>query len=547
MGSKSLIFGECATEVRKRVQPESVNKTRYIGLEHIEKGTLHLGGYDYAGNVSSAKTEFSKGDILFGKLRPYFRKVVCAPFDGICSTDLWVVRSKNGIDQKFLYYWMASQEFVNFCIQGSEGTKMPRAKWNYVSRHQIPFFTKYEQGVIAHVLESFDDKIELNNRINETLEAMARTLFKSWFVNFDPVIDNALAAGNNIPGEFEKRASIRRSLGSQVEVSSSLDNLPTPRPGMFFVYAILCDNGSVYIGKTDALKKCWDKHCSNRAANWTPLKLVHFEEYSSKEEADSRKKELKTARGEKWLKEKIKNKQARESVINKPLPQEIQKLFPAEFEYTKEMGWIPKGWGVSTVGEEVEIVGGGTPSTKDESFWLGGTHAFCNPKDMSALPGKVLLGTERLLTHKGVAKSNSGLLPSGTVLMSSKASIGYLAITDVPVVISRNIIAMLRQKSLNELFLMCWASCNMGRIMARVNGSVLLEITKRDFKSMPFLVPEQRILEAFNNHTDTICKRLISCTRTNKTLSALRDTLLPKLLSGKIRIPEAEKLIEKGG
>ena len=119
----------------------------------------------------------------------------------------------NGINQGFLYYWMASLDFVNFSMQGSEGTKMPRAKWEHVGRHEILFFDETEQRTIAHILGSLDDKIELNRRMNETLEAMAQALFKSWFIDFDPVIDNALAAGNSIPEELQARAALRESLG----------------------------------------------------------------------------------------------------------------------------------------------------------------------------------------------------------------------------------------------------------------------------------------------------------------------------------------------
>jgi type I restriction enzyme S subunit len=187
MENNPFIFGECATEVRDKVQPEGSNGAKYVGLEHIEQDTLHLNGFGSANDVSSTKSKFSKGDILFGKLRPYFRKVVRAPFDGVCSTDIWVVRSTNGIDQGFLYYWMASQEFVDFSMQGSEGTRMPRAKWDHVGRHQIPCFSEDEQKAIAHILGSLDDKIELNRRMNGTLEDMARAIFNSWFVDFDPV------------------------------------------------------------------------------------------------------------------------------------------------------------------------------------------------------------------------------------------------------------------------------------------------------------------------------------------------------------------------
>ena len=180
-------FGECAILVRDTVSPSNAQKSLYIGLEHIKESALHLSGYGMASDVTSIKTRFQCGDILFGKLRPYFRKAVVAPFDGVCSTDIWVVRPAYNIDANFLFYWMASQEFVDMATQGAEGTRMPRAKWEYVSRIKKSIPPLAEQRAIAHILGALDDKIKLNRQTNETLEAIARALFKSWFVDFDPV------------------------------------------------------------------------------------------------------------------------------------------------------------------------------------------------------------------------------------------------------------------------------------------------------------------------------------------------------------------------
>ena len=180
-------LSDCATLIRESVSPSDLDDTPYIGLEHIGENTLALIGQGVASNVTSTKSRFRQGDILFGKLRCYFRKVVRVPFDGICSTDIWVTRAKEGVDQGFLYYCMASQSFVDFADSGSEGTRMPRAKWEWVSRYKIPFPPLQNQRRIAHILGTLDEKIELNRRMNETLEATARAIFKSWFVDFDPV------------------------------------------------------------------------------------------------------------------------------------------------------------------------------------------------------------------------------------------------------------------------------------------------------------------------------------------------------------------------
>ncbi len=178
-------FGDCAVLIRDTVPPSQFGDEPYIGLEHIGEGTLQLIGIGTATDVSSTKARFRSGDILFGKLfgklDPDSRKVVRPRFSGICSTDIWVVRPAEGVDTGFLFYLMASQEFANIAMRGSEGTIMPRAKWDHVSRIKVMLPPLPEQREISRILGALDDKIELNRQQNETLEEMARTLFKSWY------------------------------------------------------------------------------------------------------------------------------------------------------------------------------------------------------------------------------------------------------------------------------------------------------------------------------------------------------------------------------
>ena len=174
-------FGDCALLVGDKVDPASCGDIPYIGLEHIGQGTLSLLGNGTAADVESTKTAFRAGDILFGKLRPYFRKVVRPDFDGICSTDIWAVRPKAGVDAGFLFYLMASEAFVDFASQGSEGTRMPRAQWEHAARYAVHHPPVAEQCAIAHVLGALDDKIALNHRMVETLEQASIALFNSWF------------------------------------------------------------------------------------------------------------------------------------------------------------------------------------------------------------------------------------------------------------------------------------------------------------------------------------------------------------------------------
>jgi len=154
----------------------------YIALEHIVEGGLRLQGIGDSNTIASNKYRFNSDCFLFGKLRPYFRKLYRPGFEGICSTDIWVVKPKGENDKDFLFYFFANQEFVDFTYSGSSGTRMPRADWEFVSKSKWNFAHPIEQKAIAEVLSSLDDKIDLLHRQNKTLEAMAETLFRQWFI-----------------------------------------------------------------------------------------------------------------------------------------------------------------------------------------------------------------------------------------------------------------------------------------------------------------------------------------------------------------------------
>lgn len=182
---KKIRLGEFAKLVKKQYQPNIDEELIYIGLEHIEQQSLSINGTGNSKNVISQKYKFSSGDILFGKLRPYFRKVFRPKFDGVCSTDIWVINAKNGFDQGFLFYFLANQSFIDACNSGSSGTRMPRADWDHLSETEWEIPPLSTQRRIADILSALDDKIELNRQTNATLEAIAQAIFKEWFVNFN--------------------------------------------------------------------------------------------------------------------------------------------------------------------------------------------------------------------------------------------------------------------------------------------------------------------------------------------------------------------------
>ena len=179
---KEYSLEEITEPIKETYIPTGNDSLFYIGLEHIEQESLRLNSIGKSTDVTSNKFKFIQDDVLFGKLRPYFRKVVKPNFSGICSTDIWVLRAKKKINQNFLFYFIANWDFVNLSNSGEGGTRMPRADWNYLKQTRWTIPSPKEQTAIASVLSSLDDKIDLLHRQNATLEKMAETLFRQWFV-----------------------------------------------------------------------------------------------------------------------------------------------------------------------------------------------------------------------------------------------------------------------------------------------------------------------------------------------------------------------------
>lgn len=178
-------LAECAVRVLDTVSPSHLDAVPYIGLEHIGAGTLRLNRHGLSGEVSSTKRRFREGDILFGRLRAYLRKIVRAPFDGICSTDIYVFRARRGVDRDFLYYYMASAAFIAYASSGSEGTRMPRAHWEHLSAFPIRLPSMPKQRAVAHALNSIDRTLSAVGEVVSAIATLRNTLH-----------DDLLARGN---------------------------------------------------------------------------------------------------------------------------------------------------------------------------------------------------------------------------------------------------------------------------------------------------------------------------------------------------------------
>lgn len=197
-------------------------------------------------------------------------------------------------------------------------------------------------------------------------------------------------------------------------------------------------------------------------------------------------------------------------------------------------GMIPKGWRVVRLGEILEIKGGTTPSTVEETFWNGDFH-WATPRDLSNLNSPILLHTDKKITKEGLAQISSGILPRGTLLLSSRAPIGYLAITDIPVSINQGFIAINTRETSN-LFILFWLKNNMDIVIGRANGSTFLEINKKNFREIELVIPAMGTINDFNDVINPIFEQIKVNDYESATLAVIRDALLPKLMRGEIDV-----------
>ena len=379
----------------------------FTGVEHFRADLLH-----------KVRAKMSKvGDTIVTTKgnstgRTAFVTERLPPFVYSPHLSYWRSRDDRRLCGGFLRYWSQGAEFINQLSGMKASTDMaPYLSLTDQRRLMITLPPVETQRKIASMLAGLDDKIDLNRRMNATLEAVARTLFQSWFVDFDPV-----------RAKMDGRAPVTMDAGTAA-------------------------------------------------------------------------------------------------------------LFPHSFDESR-FGPIPKGWCVEPVGQIVACVGGGTPSTAEPRFWENGIHHWTTPKDLSSLSAPILLHTGRKLTDAGVAKISSGLLPTGTLLLSSRAPVGYLAITGMPVAINQGFIAMKCTERAPNYFMLNWCHTNIGEIESRATGTTFAEISKQNFRPIPVILPSLTVMTAFTAKVAPLYAQIRANLLQSGALDTLRDTLLPHLLGG---------------
>ncbi|MCR5375838.1 MAG: restriction endonuclease subunit S [Lachnospiraceae bacterium] len=155
---------------KDKIDVAALNEITYISTENM---IPNKGGITKASSLPAVTQtqSFSAGDVLVSNIRPYFKKIWFAEYDGGCSNDVLVFRAKNGVSKRFLYYVLAADSFFNYSMATSKGTKMPRGDKAAIMKYEVPDFSCEKQKRIAGILEGLDRKIQLNTEINENLAA----------------------------------------------------------------------------------------------------------------------------------------------------------------------------------------------------------------------------------------------------------------------------------------------------------------------------------------------------------------------------------------
>jgi type I restriction enzyme S subunit len=375
-----------------------------------------------------AKYSLRSGDVVVAMDRPWIEAGL--KFAAIQESDLpcllvqrvACLRARTSVDQGFLRYVVSDYAFTSHVLAVQTGTAVPHISSKQIAEYEFAAPPLEEQKVIAHILGTLDDKIELNRKTNETLEAIAKALFKSWFVDFDPV--RAKAEGR-----------------------------PTG------------------------------------------------------------------------------------------LPAEISDLFPDSFE-DSELGEIPSGWSMASLGDYVSIRRGGSPRPIHDFMTERGL-PWVKISDATSSSDRFIPFTKGFIKEEGLAKTV--LLKKSSLILSNSATPGIPKFLGLDACIHDGWLYFPEKACLSDLFLYQFFLWIRPSLVLLGNGSVFTNLKTDILKSYRLSIPPPEIVSAFDEISQVLHDQCLLLSITTSCLAELRDSLLPRLISGEIRIPDAEKMLEEVG
>lgn len=330
-----------------------------------------------------------------------------------------VVPLQDNVDKRWINFVLRSQPSQNFIHTHANTTVQATFNLRDLARLPIPMPPDRVRIPASQLLSALDDKIDLNHRMNETLEGTARAIFKDWFIDFGP----------------------------------------------------------------------------------TRTKAEGKEPYLAKE---------------------------------------IWNLFPRKLDPSTD---TPAGWPSQKLTDFFSIVGGGTPKTSVDEYWNGNIPWFSvvdTPRD-----GDVFVrSTEKAITLAGIDGSSAKLVPEGTTIISARGTVGNLAIAAQEMAFNQSCYALCANETTGTFFVYLTARDMASRLRAMAHGSVFSTITRQTFEAIEFAKPPKNVVDMFESEAAPLFARIKLNVNENHAIAAARDLLLPKLMSGEIRIKDAVKMVE---
>jgi len=197
---------------------------------------------------------------------------------------------------------------------------------------------------------------------------------------------------------------------------------------------------------------------------------------------------------------------------------------------------VPEGWEKKKIAEVTDTYGGGTPSTKVSEYWIGGNITWFIPKDLTNNDCLVLLDSEKKITGEGLKKSSAKMLPPETILMTSRASIGYFGLYDGAACTNQGFISSVPRKDFLKLYLLHNLMGRKEEILSRAGGATYKEINKTTFRNMSLVIPPDHLLKQFDSFAYDVVKQARILKKQEAALKQARDLLLPRLMNGEIEV-----------
>lgn len=357
---------------------------------------------------------------------------------------------KHLIEPLYLLAWLSSAVGQKKLNERASGSTVQGIKQSELLKIEIELPPLAVQKVIAANQHAISKKISINQEINKAVDQLSKLIFKSWFVDFEPV---------------KAKLSVLNAGGTQEE--------------------------AVFAGMTSISGKTKDQLLE--------LEISDHEQFSKLFELSS--------------------------------------LFPSSMQ-NSNIGNIPDGWSIRSLTSMIDVIGGGTPKRSEDSYW-GGDIGWFSVKDVPLLGDVFVLDTEEKITELGLKKSSTKLLPEGTTIITARGTVGKLALVGKPVCMNQSCYGV-RGVGVGDYFNYFNLHQAVSTLLRNTHGAVFDTITTRTFDTYSFAFCGYELAEKFDALVAPLLNKIKNNVSQNKKLAEMRDTLLPKLLSGEIQVGNAD-------